>query len=189
MMLSHVINAQEFWTWQTKHWVDRVQAGFGVPFAGYERSQVPDRLVQQQGRDTGTLSDLRHEFDVHIDDGLTQHRDPRAHRGSGRAREVPRAVVTVRYMPLRWSAHLREHFVQIERTLDLIEFRMAEQARVAARFLVAYVELEGIVLTVRNPRNDAILQTTLQEKVELSSTLVCSGIISRVDTTHAQEEA
>jgi hypothetical protein len=98
-------------------------------------------------------------------------------------------LVTVRYVPLRWSAHLREHFVQVERTLDLIEFRMAEQARVAARFLVAYAELEGIVLTVRNPRNDAILQATLQEKEELSSTLVCSGIISRVDTTHAQEEA
>ena len=71
MMLSHVINAQEFWAWQTKHWVERVQAGFGVPFAGYERSQVPDRLVQQQGRDTGRLSDLRHELGVHIDDGLT----------------------------------------------------------------------------------------------------------------------
>lgn len=61
--------------------------------------------------------------------------------------------------------------------------------RLPRAFSLPYVEPEGTVVTVRNPRSDAILQTTLQEKEELSSTLMCSGIISRVDTTHAQEEA
>ncbi len=173
MILSHLINAHEFWAWQTGHWVSEISRGAGLPLAGYVRDKVPAALVKQPDRMEGTLVQLREKLDLHVDAGLDNVIALETHGCLDEPVKFQGAVVTARYLPVRWSAHLREHRIQVETTLHRLHHVRTEVDSIVARLLAALGELEGAMAMVpeasARPVVDAALEEIDRLSVELTS--------------------
>ena len=56
-----------------------------------------------------------------------------------------RFPVTVRFRILRWASHLREHTIQVEKTLVMLGHVPNEPARLVRNMLAAYGRAESVV--------------------------------------------
>ena len=143
--LGHVINGQRAYGWATAWWQDK---GYAIDDPGLP-AQPPDEvyagLPDEDGPEmAGSLEDLRVRLDAILDlsaerlAGLSEHRLAYATRWSGFA-------VTVGFRIGRWSSHLREHTIQVEKTLARLGRTPTEPERLARLVFGAYGRAEAVV--------------------------------------------
>jgi hypothetical protein len=145
LTLGHVVNSQRAYGWSTAWWQER---GFALddpdlpPSVGDEFfADLPDEETTEAA---GSLDDIRTRLDEILDlsaerlAGTPDERLGHGARWSGFA-------VPVSFRLSRWSSHIREHTIQVEKTLAMLGRTPTEPERLARLTLAAYGRAEAIV--------------------------------------------
>jgi hypothetical protein len=141
--LGHVIGGQRSYGVATAWW--QLQA---LPADDPDLPFVPETLYRQLPSDDaegeGAPAEVRDRLDAVLDltserlAGLSEDRLALAARWSGFA-------VDVGFRLGRWSSHLREHTIQVEKTLEMLGHRPAEVDRLIRLVLAAWGRAEAVV--------------------------------------------
>jgi hypothetical protein len=155
LVLGHVIASQRGYGWGTAWWLDRAYDAKDpslppkIPDEFY--AAAPDEATTEA---EGTIDELRERLDAILDlsaerlAGLPDDRLDLGARWSG-------FPVTVGFRMARWSSHLREHAIQVEKTFALLGHVPDEPARLARHLLAGYGRAESVVF-VRKGVDDAV---------------------------------
>ncbi|HYU49936.1 MAG TPA: DinB family protein [Candidatus Limnocylindria bacterium] len=143
--LGHAINAQRAYAWSTAWWQER---GFRLDDPDLPPSigdalgvTLPD---EETAESAGSLHDIRARLDAILDlagerlAGLPDDRLGHGARWSGFA-------VPVSFRLARWASHLREHTIQLEKTLVMLGRTPSELERLVRLTLAAYGRAEAAV--------------------------------------------
>lgn len=145
LAMGHIISSQRAYGWGTAWWLanphDADDPGLppGIPEEMWET--LPDEATTEA---EGSVEDLRMRLDQVLDlsaermAGLADERLRLAARWSGYA-------VTVGFRLGRWSSHIREHAIQIEKTMAMLGIIPDESRRLARHVLGAYGRAEAAV--------------------------------------------
>jgi hypothetical protein len=145
LTLGHTVNAQRAYGWSTAWWQER---GFALddpdlpPKVSEELfAALPDESTTEAA---GSLDDIRGRLDEILDlsaERLAGTPDDRLGHGA-RWSGFP---VPVSFRLGRWSSHIREHTVQVEKTLAMLGRTPTEPERLARMTLAAYGRAEAQV--------------------------------------------
>jgi hypothetical protein len=140
--VGHIISSQASFALRTAFWIESAQRGVqdalridapGMPMV----IQEPEA---EQGTPDAVWRMLLAEFDTGA--GLLAGLDATADL------DAPALwsghPVTARFRMQRWSSHLREHTIQVEKTLALLRRPLSEVERLVRVILEAYGRLEGV---------------------------------------------
>ncbi len=145
LTLGHTISSQRGYGWGSAWWlahphdVRDPDLPTSAPESYWET--FPDEATTEAA---GTMDDLRARLDGVLDlmterlAGLPDDRLDLAARWSG-------FPVTVGFRFGRWSSHIREHAIQVEKTLVLLDHTPSEPARLVRNLLAAYGRAESVV--------------------------------------------
>jgi hypothetical protein len=148
--LGHIVNGQRAYGWSTGWWVQR---RFALDDPELPRS-VPedfwDDLPDEEGPEQeGSLDEIRSRLDATLDGsadrlaGLPEESLAFGARWSGFA-------VPVSFRLGRWSSHIREHTLQIDKTLAMLHRAPSEPERVLRLVFGAYGRAEAVVFGRRD---------------------------------------
>ncbi len=154
--LAHVLDAQEWWAWILAFWAGRREHD-------EELGWPPSRDIPRRFRldvdlpRSGSIAELLGEFDTFVDRSCRSLAclDP----ALDRMVRWNRTNVRLGFYPLRATQHLREHTLQLDKTLAMFGREPTEQQRIARVLLEAFGRLEGPYLV----REAAGLASTLAE--------------------------
>lgn len=145
LTLGHVISGQRSYGWGSAWWrtqgyaADDPSLPTGAPDDLWAR--LPDEATVEA---EGTNEDLRDRLDDVLDRASTRLAGlPDAETALG-ARWAGFAV-TIGFRLGRWSSHLREHTIQVEKTLAMLGHVPDERARLVRDLLAAYGRAESVV--------------------------------------------
>jgi len=143
--LGHVVNGQRAYGWGTAWWIEQ---GFALDDPDLPASAgdafwaaLPDEEGVEQA---GSLDDIRARLDAILDlsaerlAGVPEDRLGSACRWSG-------FVAPASFRLSRWSSHLREHTIQVEKTLAILGRAPTEPERLVRLTLAAYGRAEAVV--------------------------------------------
>jgi hypothetical protein len=145
LVMGHIISGQRAYGWGTAWWlanpydVGDPNLPAGIPDEVWKT--LPDEATTEA---EGTVEDLRARLDSAMDlaaerlAGLADDRLKLAARWSG-------FPVDVGFRLGRWSSHIREHTIQIEKTLAMLGLLPDEPKRLARHVLDAYGRAESTV--------------------------------------------
>jgi uncharacterized damage-inducible protein DinB len=141
--LAHIVNGQRAYSWFTAWWLSRADA-FGDDFPARVPEDVAAELPDEATDGVGSLQDISVRFDDIVDlsagtlGNLSEDQLAARARWSG----LP---VDVRFRVNRWSSHIREHTIQVEKTLGFINRPTTEVDRLLRLIAAAYGRLEDEV--------------------------------------------
>jgi len=145
LTLGHIVNSQRAYGWSTAWWQER---GFALDDPDLPPSVGEAFFADLPDEDTteaaGSLDDIRTRLDEILDlsaerlAGTPDERLGHGARWSGFA-------VPVSFRLSRWSSHIREHTIQIEKTLATLGRTPTEPERLARLTLAAYGRAEAVV--------------------------------------------
>jgi hypothetical protein len=137
--LEHVLEVQRAYGWLTAWWLgQRGQAELATRVPEEITASLPDEYVSA----SGSLAEIRARLDALLDTaagrmaGLGSDDLAVPARWSGTA-------VTVGFRIARWASHLREHTIQVEKTLVMLDADPTEVARLVRIVMAAYGRLEA----------------------------------------------
>ena len=141
LALGHTISAQRAYGWGTAWWQaqGRDITDPGLPPGAWVT--LPDEATTEAA---GSMDDLRARLDATLDlsterlAGLPDDRIDLGSRWSG-------FPVTIGFRLGRWGSHIREHTIQVEKTLALLGHTPTEPARLVRNMLAAYGRAEAVV--------------------------------------------
>lgn len=143
--LGHTINAQRAYGWATAWWQEQEFAvdDPGLPPSAPEAlyATLPDEDGPEQA---GSIDEIRTRLDATLDlsterlAGMPEDRLAYGGRWSGYA-------VSLGFRLGRWSSHIREHTIQVEKTLAMLGRVPTEPERLARLTLAAYGRAEAMV--------------------------------------------
>lgn len=138
--LAHIVGGQRAYGWFTCWWLaQRDSAGADFP------SQVPDELgellPEEEAEGVGRLEEIQLRLDYILDlsAGALAGLGGRELAARARWSGVP---VTVGFRIGRWSSHMAEHTVQLEKTLDMVGLARSEVHWLVRLVGAAYGQLE-----------------------------------------------
>jgi len=136
--LAHIVGGQRGYAWYTAWWLSQPDAPADFP------TSVPDDAIdlpEEEVEGEGTLADIRRRFDEIVDLSVTAYADLGDTELAARARwsGVP---VDVRFRLVRWGSHIREHTIQVEKTLGYVGRQLTEVDRLLRLIAAAYGRLE-----------------------------------------------
>lgn len=142
--LDHALGSQEFWNILFELWLEQARRGEALAFrhAGEEikaRRSGGDELIVEPAALIAELERLVGAAGQHLVEaealGILQEPEVGFNRGP-----IP---VPLAYYPRRWAAHLREHTIQVEKSLGWLGREPTEQQRIARATAAAIGELEA----------------------------------------------
>ena len=146
LTLGHVINGQRAYGWSTAWWAANPHelTAPDLPARVPEEvfASLPDEATTEA---EGTVDELRARLDAITDltierlAGLPDESLALGARWSG-------FPVTIAFRLGRWSSHIREHAIQVEKTLALLGRVPTEPERLARHLLAAYGRAEAVVI-------------------------------------------
>ncbi|HKT82381.1 MAG TPA: hypothetical protein VJQ84_00945 [Solirubrobacterales bacterium] len=144
--LSHVLDSQDYWGWGIAWWADHRRRGEEVPLRP-RRADLPERLLIEDRRFEGDAAGLAEQLDELTRSSCHDLMEAAAlgllHEPQVAFNGRPELPVDMAYYPRRWAAHLREHTVQVEKTLVLLGRVPSEQERMARVIGQALGQLEA----------------------------------------------
>jgi hypothetical protein len=137
--LGHVVEVQRAYSWITAWWLGQRDQPVFAP-------RVPDEvnalLPGDEENMAGSLSEIRARLDDVFESGAGRL----AGLGSGDLAVPARwsgTAVTVAFRLNRWASHLREHTIQVEKTLVMLDDQPSEVKRLVRIIVAAYGRLEA----------------------------------------------
>jgi hypothetical protein len=137
--LGHVVHVQRAYAWVTAWWLGRraeADLAPGVP------DEVTATLPDEDADAMGSLAEIRARLDAIFDTGAGRL----AGLGSADLAVPARwsgTAVTVGFRLARWGAHIREHTIQVEKTLVMLDRPPTETERLVRLVMDAYGRLEA----------------------------------------------
>lgn len=142
--LGHMVQAQRSYTWRTAYAVYRLSAGAGLPRRAPAELLPP--MPETEDEQRGPLADLRARLDTVLDLGIGLLRRVDTQAELAAPSHWLDFDVTAHFRLLRWSAHLREHTIQVEKTLEHLGRAPSEVERIVRLAAGAYGRLEAACL-------------------------------------------
>lgn len=143
--LGHVVNGQRAYGWATAVWQSHEIPADDPSLAEPPTFPIYVGLPDEDGPEmAGSLEDIRARLDAILDlsaerlAGLPAERLAFGTRWSG-------FPVTIAFRLGRWSSHIREHAVQVEKTLAMLDRAPTEPERLVRLVLAAYGRAEAVV--------------------------------------------
>jgi hypothetical protein len=147
--LGHIISGQRAYGWYTAWWAARPSgepAPDGVPEAVRDAAGLPDEEIEG----LGSVAELR----ARLDDILDLSAGQLAHLEDddlGRPARWSGIPVTVGFRLGRWSTHVLEHTVQLDKAMLALRRRPSEVERLVRHIHAAYGRLEALVFPMAAP--------------------------------------
>jgi len=138
--LAHIVNGQRAYGWFTAWWLSRQDAS-ADDFPTRVPEDVAAQLPAEESDGVGSLSDIGRRFDDIVDLSAGTLGNLSDDQLAARARWAGMPV-DVRFRINRWSSHLREHTIQVEKTLGFIGRPTSEVDRLLRLIAAAYGRLE-----------------------------------------------
>ncbi|MDO8486013.1 MAG: DinB family protein [Candidatus Limnocylindrales bacterium] len=145
LVVGHIIASQRGYGWGTAWWqaqgYDLKDPGLPTGAPDSLWAAMPDEVTAEAA---GGIDDLRTRLDAIVDlsaerlAGLPDDRLALGSRWSG-------FPVTVGFRLGRWASHIREHAIQVEKTLAMLGHEPNEPARLVRHVLAAYGRAEAVV--------------------------------------------
>lgn len=145
LVMGHVISGQRAYGWGTAWWVTN-------PFVAGDPAMppgIPDEMwetlpSEETAEAAGSVVDLAARFDAVLDLGaerLAGLPDEQLELGA----RWMRFPITIGFRLGRWSSHIREHTLQVEKTLAMLGHAPGEPQRLVRHVLSAYGRAEAAV--------------------------------------------
>ncbi len=138
--LAHIVGGQRGYAWYTAWWLGRRD----LPLDDFPQ-RVPDDAVtglpEEESEGRGTIREIQHRLDDILDLSAGVFGPLGEAELAARARWSGVAV-DVRFRLVRWSSHIREHTIQIKKTLGYIGRPMTEVDLLLRLIAGAYGRLE-----------------------------------------------
>ena len=149
--LAHIVSGQRGYAWFTAwYWSQRDAPLDDFPKRAPDDAEIGLPDEETEGR--GTLAEIQQRFDDIVRPVGRRLRDVRR-RGAGGAGALVRMLVDVRFRLVRWTSHIREHTIQVEKTLGFIGRPTTEVDRLLRLIAGAYGRLEETLFML--PADDA----------------------------------
>lgn len=148
--LGHVIGGQRSYGVVTAWWQERAYAANDAELPSAVSDAVREELPTDEAEGEGTPAEIRDRLDLVLDrtserlSGLPPDRLAYGARWAGFA-------VDIAFRFGRWSSHIREHSVQVEKTLVMLDRRPTEVDRLIRLVLAAWGRAEAIVYGHADP--------------------------------------
>lgn len=140
--LGHTISGQRTYGWFTGWWLGQTGAD---PFPTRVPDDLGDLVPDEHGPEAaGSLAEIRDRLDAILDDCAARYATLGEASLAARARWAG-IEVDAGFRIGRWSSHLREHTIQVEKTLAMLGRAPTEPERIVRRVLEAYGRLEATV--------------------------------------------
>ncbi len=147
--LGHIVSGQRAYGWFTAWWAS-------LPPGEPPPDRVPETVARDSGlpdedaEAEGSIATIRERFDATLDlaAGRLAHLDDDGLARPARWSGVP---VTVGFRLGRWSSHVIEHTVQLDKTLASLGRQPSEVERLVRIVHAAYGRLEALVFPIAAP--------------------------------------
>jgi hypothetical protein len=138
--LAHIVNGQRAYGWFTAWWLSRQDAS-ADDFPPRVPEDVAAQLPAEESDGIGSLTEIGRRLDDIVDLSAGTLGNLSDDQLAARARWAGMPV-DVRFRINRWSSHLREHSIQVEKTLGFIGRPTSEVDRLLRLIGAAYGRLE-----------------------------------------------
>ena len=141
--MAHTISSQRAYGWSTGWWVANPHDRNDPDLPRSVDESVWATLPEEEDEAIGSPAEIRDRFDATLDlsaerlAGLADDVLGHGARWSGFA-------VTVAFRLNRWSSHIREHVIQVEKTLQMLGRAPTEPERLVRHVLAAYGRAESV---------------------------------------------
>jgi uncharacterized damage-inducible protein DinB len=146
--LAHIVDAQRSYGWFTRWWL-RQPLGEGRPARVTDDAEAASMvdLPGEEAEGAGSLAEIRSRLDHVLDEWALRYADLDATALAARATwaGVP---VDIDFRIGRWASHIREHTVQVDKTLDWLGYSPTEPARIVRDLYAAWGRLEARLFPV-----------------------------------------
>jgi len=139
--LAHIVNGQRAYFWYTSWWLARTDAD---DFPPRVPEDVAKEFPEEDNDGVGSLDDIRQRLDEVVDLSAGTLGLASEDQLAARARFAG-LPVDVRFRINRWSSHIREHTIQVEKTLGFINRPTTEGDRLLRMVAGAFGRLEEAV--------------------------------------------
>lgn len=138
--LAHIVSGQRGYGVFTAWWLARRDAP-ADDFPSRVPAELDAELPAEEAEGLGSLDEIRRRLDETVDQSAAVFAPLGADHLAARARwsGIP---VDVRFRVVRWTSHLREHTIQLEKTLGFIGRPTSEVERLLRLIAAAYGRLE-----------------------------------------------
>jgi hypothetical protein len=167
--MAHVIGTQRHYGVVTAWWQAQAYAAEDPMLPPVTPDAAYEDLPSEEAEGAGTSSEVRDRLDDVVDrssealGGLPVERLGFGARWSGFA-------VDIDFRLGRWSSHIREHTVQVEKTLAMIDHRPTENDRLVRLLLAAWGRAEAVVHGALDADDAASLLATAAANARLTAT-------------------
>jgi hypothetical protein len=173
--MGHIINSQRGYAWGSAWWLSvRDEPRFEGPQRAPEDA-FPSGFPEEEDEPTGTLAEVRAKLDEIVDATSARYTtltddDMLVKSGwSG-------FPVTIGFRQWRWSSHIAEHTVQIEKTIDMLGRRRSEVDWLVRLIAAAYGRLEATVFGRESAAGASNVLTSVATDLEGMSPSVGAAI-------------
>lgn len=167
--MAHVIGSQRYYGVGTAWWQAQAYAAEDPTLPTMTPESVYEGLPGEEAEGEGTSFEVRDRLDDVVDrssealGGLPAERLGFGARWSGFA-------VDIDFRLGRWSSHIREHTVQVEKTMAMIDHRQTENDRLVRLLLAAWGRAEAVVYCASDAHDAAGLLATAAANARLTAT-------------------
>jgi uncharacterized damage-inducible protein DinB len=141
--LAHIAHSQRAYTWFTAWWFERRNAPADDYPAAVPDDAIPEWTDDEAAEGRGSLAEIRERLDSTLDDGAAVFGSLDEDALAARARWSG-AAVDVGFRLGRWASHIREHTVQVEKTLAALADSPSEVERLLRLVYGAYGRFEAV---------------------------------------------
>ena len=158
-VLAHTIDGQRSYGWFTRWWIS-------LPLGPDRPARVTDDVEEASKADlpgedaegAGTLPEIRARLD-HVLDEWGLRLGSTTDEGLAAPARWSNTPVDVAHRLGRWGSHIAEHTIQLDKTLDWLDYRPREVERIVRELHAAWGRLESRLFPAAStiPEVDAIL--------------------------------
>ena len=163
--LGHIVGGQRAYAWGTAWWFARRDAS-ADDFPARVPQEIVDRLPQEESEAEGSIDEIAASLDDILDLSAATFVGIDDSGLAARARWAG-LPVDVRFRLVRWSSHMREHIIQIEKTLGYIGRPTTEVGYLLRLISSAYGRIEEALFM--RPGADAELASLERVTRELAA--------------------
>lgn len=147
--LGHIVGSQRGYGWFTAWWASR-PVGEPIPDGVPEAVRDQAGLLDDEVEGSGSVAEIRTRLDEILDlsAGRLAHLDDEGLARPARWAGIP---VTIGFRFGRWSSHVLEHTVQLDKALVALRRRPSEVERLVRHIHRAYGRLEALAFPMSDP--------------------------------------
>ncbi|HUQ43814.1 MAG TPA: DinB family protein [Candidatus Limnocylindria bacterium] len=160
--LAHIVDGQWSYGWFTRWWLTQPR-GPSRPARVSDEAEAASQRAMPEGlaEGSGSLAEIRARLDSVLDEWALRYVDLSP---AGLAAPVVWAGVPVQaeFRLGRWTSHIDEHTIQIDKTLDWLGYQPTEPARIARALVAAWGRLEARIFPVPPAGTEAAVSEILE---------------------------